>query len=233
MRAIGDGSLETITLRLGVLHALREQGVTLINGARAIERCTDKSMASFLLARAKIPTPATFVAASRAEARRIARKECGRGPLVLKPLFGAQGWGLKLVYDEDDLPLPHDIGGVYYLQRFLTPSGPAFEDKRLLVSRGTIVGAMRRRADHWITNIRQGATPTAFDPTPLERDTALAAAHTLGADCAGVDLMDGPDGTPLVLEVNSMAGWSGLQRVTPFSIAERLAGDVLAALTRP
>ena len=36
----------------------------------------------------------------------------------------------------------------------------------------------------------------------------------------------------MVLEVNSMAGWSGLQRVTGFSIAERLAADVLLMVKR-
>ena len=39
-------------------------------------------------------------------------------------------------------------------------------------------------------------------------------------------------GAPLIIEVNSMAGWSGLQRVTPFSIAERVAADALAQMTR-
>jgi hypothetical protein len=34
----------------------------------------------------------------------------------------------------------------------------------------------------------------------------------------------------MVLEVNSMAGWYGLQKVTPFSIAERLAARALDQL---
>ncbi|PPC93087.1 MAG: RimK family alpha-L-glutamate ligase, partial [Methylocystis sp.] len=93
VRAIGDGSLEAITMRLGVLHALEALGVPVLNSARAIERCTDKSMASFLLAQAGLPTPQTFAAQTLAQARAIARRECAKGPLVMKPLFGAQGWG--------------------------------------------------------------------------------------------------------------------------------------------
>ena len=53
------------------------------------------------------------------------------------------------------------------------------------------------------------------------------AAAVLGADIAGVDIILARDGTPMVLEVNSMPGWSGLQRVTPFSVAGRLAADFL------
>jgi len=51
----------------------------------------------------------------------------------------------------------------------------------------------------------------------------------MGAVFAGVDLIRDADGRLMVLEVNSMPGWSGLQRITSFSIAERLAADALAA----
>jgi RimK family alpha-L-glutamate ligase len=230
VRAIGDGTLEMITMRLGVLHALSSLGVPMINEARAIERCTDKAMASFLLGRAGIATPPTFVTQSPSQARAIARRECAKGPLVLKPLFGAQGWGLRLIRDERGLPRPEEIGGVYYMQKFVAPRGIPFEDKRILISRGKIVAAMLRRSNYWVTNLRQGATPIAIEPTAKEQDVALRAVKALGADFAGVDLIAEDDGAPLVLEVNSMAGWSGLQRVTPFSIAERLASDALDAI---
>jgi tetrahydromethanopterin:alpha-L-glutamate ligase len=230
VRAIGDGSLEMITMRLGVLHALEALGAPVVNSATTIERCTDKSMASFLIARAGLRTPATFVTQNIAQARAIARRECGFGPLVLKPLFGAQGWGLRLIAREADLPSQDEARGVYYLQRFVAPKRGAegFEDMRVLVSAGRIVGAMRRVSPQWITNVRQGAKPVAATPSPREAEAALRAAKALDASCAGVDLIEGADGEPQVLEVNSMAGWSGLQRVTGFSIADRLAADALA-----
>ncbi|WP_424360826.1 RimK family alpha-L-glutamate ligase [Methylocystis parvus] len=233
VRAIGDGSLEAITMRLGVLHALEALGVPLVNGARAIERCTDKSMASFLLARAGVPAPETFATQSLAQARAIARRELPNGPLVMKPLFGAQGWGIRLIETESDIPSAEEARGVFYLQRFVGPSRPPYEDMRILVSRGEVVAAMKRRSSHWITNVRQGARPVAVAPTKEERDMALAAAQAMGTIMAGVDLIAGADGRPMVLEVNSMPGWSGLQRITPFSIAERLAADALALIPSP
>jgi len=232
VRAIGDGSLEAITMRLGVLHALEALGVPVVNSARAIERCTDKSMASFLLAQAGLPTPQTFAAQSLAEARAIARRECPEGPLVMKPLFGAQGWGLRLIERESDLPSLQDARGVFYLQRFVGPARPPFEDMRILVSGGEIIAAMRRRSSHWITNVRQGAKPAGVELSTREAEIALAAADALGVDFAGVDIINDRRGAPLILEVNSMAGWSGLQRVTPFSLADRLAADALARFTR-
>ena len=230
VRAIGDGSLEAITMRLAVLHALEALGTPLVNSARAIERCTDKSMASFLLRRAGLPSPETFATQSPAQARAIARRECPRGPLVLKPLFGAQGWGLQLIEKPADLPTLEEARGVYYLQRFVGPARPPFEDMRVLVANGEAVAAMRRRSSHWVTNVRQGARPCAVEPTARERELALAAAEAMGAALAGVDLIADADGAPQVLEVNSMAGWYGLQKVTPFSIAERLAVETLKHL---
>lgn len=233
VRAIGDGSLEAITMRLAVLHALEALKAPLVNSPRAIERCTDKSMASFLLRRAGLPTPETFATQSPAQARAIARRECGRGPLVLKPLFGAQGWGLRLIETPQDVPELQEARGVYYLQRFVGPDRPPFEDMRVLVANGAVVAAMRRRSSHWVTNVRQGARPSAAEPSACERELALAAAEAMGAAIAGVDLIADASGATQVLEVNSMAGWYGLQKVTPFSIAERLAAESLKQAERP
>ncbi len=98
---------------------------------------------------------------------------------------------------------------------------------RILIANGTIIGAMRRRSSHWITNVRQGAKPLAVTPSQEEQGLALAAAHALNTEIAGVDLITTAHGAPVVLEVNSMAGWFGLQKITSFSIAERLAQATL------
>ena len=93
VRSMSGGTFQAVTLRLGILHALRANGVVVWNDARAIERCVDKSMTSFLLARAGIPTPAAWAVETRSDAQAIVRRESPQGPLVLKPLFGSQGRG--------------------------------------------------------------------------------------------------------------------------------------------
>ncbi len=228
VRAIGLGSFEAITLRLGLLHALIALGVAVTNSARSIERCVDKAATSFLLHQQGIPTPPTFALQSPRATRALVRRECRNGPLVLKPLFGAQGRGLKLIRRESDLPEIDAMAGVYYLQRFVGVEQDGYSDVRVLVSQGRVVAAMTRRAEHWITNIKLGARP---EPVVLDAemaDLALKAAAAVGADFAGVDLLRTADGQLLVIEVNSMPGWQGLQSVTDFSIAEALAGDLLA-----
>ena len=79
-------------------------GVRVVNAPRAMEACVDKSMTSFLVARAGLPTPETWTLESFEQARALVRREIEGGPLVLKPLFGAQGKGLRLIRAVDDLP---------------------------------------------------------------------------------------------------------------------------------
>jgi RimK family alpha-L-glutamate ligase len=230
VRSMSGGSFEAVTLRLGILHAARELGVMVWNDARAIERCVDKSMTSFLLARAGIATPPAWVVESRAAAAAIVLREAVGRPLVLKPLFGSQGRGLRLIRTPEDLPESAVVNGVYYLQRFVGVERDGFRDFRLLVSRGRVVAAMARHSTRWITNVRRGARPVAMVANEEMRELALRAVDAVGAAFAGVDVLCDVDGRPTVLEVNSMPAWSGLQRVTPFNIAAVLAGDIVAAM---
>ncbi|MEM5382869.1 RimK family alpha-L-glutamate ligase [Paraburkholderia phymatum] len=255
VRGIAGGTFEQVTLRLGILHALRECGIPVYNDARAIERSVDKSMTSFLLHRAGVPTPAAWATESAAFAQRVLMREtAARHQVVLKPLFGSQGKGLRRLgasaaRDGTLKPLPSLRGyqQVAYLQRFVDTAGAgsvggatrgtsasrAGFDWRVLVIGGRAVAAMRRVGGRgWIHNVARGAQcePSALDPTLAalaERATAA-----LGLDYAGVDLIPDPSmpddaGVPLVLEVNGVAAWRGLQSVTSIDIAAALVDDLL------
>jgi len=234
VRGIAGGSFEQVTRRLGVLHALRELGVPVYNDARAIERSVDKSMTSVLLHAAGIPTPPCWAIESPAQAQRVVMAESAAGrALVLKPLFGSQGKGLQLVgcVDGQHRPLPKLTGAygrVAYLQRFIPPLGEPGFDYRVLVVGGRAVTAMRRVSRHWVHNVAQGARCV---PQRLEPDLAAlaeAATRTLDMDYAGVDILPAAQGAPLqVIEVNGVAAWQGLQRVTPFNVARALVDDLL------
>lgn len=235
VRGIAGGSFEQVTKRLGVLHALRELGVPVYNDARAIERSVDKSMTSLLLHAAGIPTPATWATESAAEAQRILMREAAAGrALVLKPLFGSQGKGLRRLGQVDGRfePLPDlgaGYGGLAYLQRWIAPTEAPGFDYRVLVIAGRAVAAMRRVSEHWIHNLAQGARSEATPLAPRLAALAEASATALGMDYAGVDIMPSADpAAPLqVIEVNGVAAWQGLQRVTGFSIARALVDDLL------
>ncbi len=230
VRSVSKGSLEQITLRLGILHALAASGVRVWNSAPVIERCVDKSTATFLFQRAGLPTPTTRTAEGRAAAQTHA---AGNTPLVAKPLFGSQGRGIQRVTNPSELPASEDVGNVYYLQQYIGPTTvDKFEDWRVLVSAGHAVAAMRRQGKGWVTNVFQGSKPKASLLDATMTNLAVRAAAAVGADYAGVDLIRDSNGELMVLEINSNPAWKGLQSVTEVDIASHLADDFLAAVAR-
>jgi tetrahydromethanopterin:alpha-L-glutamate ligase len=229
VRSIPAGGFEEVTLRLGLLHALEAMGVPVVNGPQAIERCVDKSMTSFLLHWTGLPTPPTWVTQSEDEARALCEREAAAGHrTVLKPLFGAQGRGLRLLEGSAEIPPRDEVSGVYYLQRFIGRAEGGWRDFRVFVVAGQAVAAMQRTGTGWITNIGQGGRAQTAAAEGRLAALAVAAARAVGAAHAGVDLLPAPDGGWWILEVNSMPAWQGLQSVSDVDIAQQLARDVLA-----
>jgi glutathione synthase/RimK-type ligase-like ATP-grasp enzyme len=90
----------------------------------------------------------------------------------------------------------------------------------VLVVSGDVAGAMERVSDSWRANVARGARPRAVTLNQDERALAIAAAGAVGADVAGVDLLVGPDGDAVVLEVNGIPGWQALQSVCDRDLTE-------------
>jgi RimK family alpha-L-glutamate ligase len=230
VRGVPGGTLEQVVLRLDLLHALKLLGVPVYNDGRAIERTVDKAMTSFVLAHAGIPTPATWVTESASEAAAIVRAEIGAGrELVVKPLFGSQGIGLKRISAAGDLPPAAEYDGVYYLQRYVESGSGAWHDWRVFVIDGVAVAAMKRHGKSWITNVSQGGTCAPADLAE-DGDLSTLACRACGAlqmDYAGVDLIRDREGRLQVIEVNGIPAWKGLQSVTRDSIAQMLVNDFI------
>ena len=102
---LGPARLRAVTLRLDVLHCLGEMGVPVLNSARAVEVCVDKAATSFALARTGYSDSADLDGPIAAGGAADCPPRSGARPSCLKPLFGAQGFGLKLIRREDDLPI--------------------------------------------------------------------------------------------------------------------------------
>jgi tetrahydromethanopterin:alpha-L-glutamate ligase len=230
VRSIAAGSFEAVTRRLGIIHALGRLSVPVWNSAQAIERCVDKSMTTFLMHNAGLPTPPTFAVEGLDAASKIVLRELRHAPLVLKPLFGAQGRGIRLIRGLADLPPEEEVNRVYYLQHYVPRAGPPFRDFRVFVCAGKAVAMMSRRGDDWITTVDRGAVPEQYSGHAEDASCKLAvlAAAAVGADFAGVDIVQSADGKLLVLEVNSMPAWSGLQSVAAVNIADAIAAALLA-----
>ena len=226
VRGIAGGTLQQITTRLNILHTLKMLGVTVYNDGRAIERTVDKTMTSFLIHNAGIATPKTWVCESRQQAHAIVQKNMALNQkLVIKPLFGSQGQGVRQV--TESLPLPGDkfVEGVFYLQKLIE----ATHDYRVLVVNNKAVCAMKRIGETWLHNVAQGAD---CEKTTEADVLAIACQAALVLDIAycGVDVIRDADGKLYVLEVNSIPAWRGLQSVTDINIAQVLVDDLLSQI---
>jgi len=138
-------------------------------------------------------------------------------------------WGLRLISALGDLASPEEVNGVYYLQEFIPPAQKHHQDWRLFVCQGRVIASMIRHGSSWITNIKQGARAKAAIASQELVDLAVRAASCVGADYAGVDIIQARDGRFFVLEVNSMPAWNGLQRVSRVRISDHLVDAFLDA----
>lgn len=229
VRTIPAGSLEQIIFRMDVLHRLENLGVSVINSASAIERTVDKYYTSFLLADAGIRTPRTLVTEDFETALNACRD---MGDVVIKPLFGSEGKGMVRVTDEETayrvLRAWELNRYVYYIQEYLPHRS---EDIRAFVIGNRITAAMRRSAQGWKTNYSKGAAVSPVALTPEMKELAVRAVQCIGLDYAGVDLMESEDGETYVVEINSIPGWRGLQKISGANIAEQVIDYVLKKIS--
>jgi len=223
-----EARLEEVIFRMDVLGRLAAGGVPVVNPPRSLEIAIDKYLTLAQLAAAGIPVPRTLVVQD-AEAARRGWQQLG-GDCVAKPLFGSRGRGLvRLVGREPSADAWPGEGGVTYLQEFVPHAG---WDARVFVV-GERLFAMRRQAatGEWRTNLALGGRAERLDLPAGWGELARRAADAVAASVAGVDLLPAVDGRILVLEVNAVPGWRGLESVVGPEIGEAVA-DHIAGLAR-
>lgn len=228
VRGVPGGSLEEVVFYLDILHALKILGVPVYNDANAIERSVDKAMTSFLLQHAAIATPETWVLRDREQALDVVERELAAGHyLISKPLFGSQGEGIRRIEKSTDAIWLTSSHGIYYLQRFIHCNGEGYSDKRVFVINGKAVAAMRRRGISWLNNVARGAVCERIDLNAEIAELAVSAVAALQMDYAGVDIIMDKAGNLMVIEVNSVPAWKGLQSTCGINIASLLVEDLL------
>lgn len=220
VRSVPGGSLEQVVYRMDALDTLRAAGVTVINPPKAVEAAVDKYLCLCRLHDAGLPVPRTIVCEDPDQALE-AFGELEEQALV-KPLFGAEGRGIirpgSLAEAESAIREIASQQGIFYLQEYIDHGGT---DLRLFVMGNEIMASMKRKAPpgQWLTNISQGSSAESFAPGEDIEELALRAARAVGAEIAGVDILEGPDGAPRILEVNAIPGWRAISEVSGKDLA--------------
>jgi len=209
---------------------LEKAGLRLYNNARAIALCDDKSLTQLMLEH-EIAMPKTVIAPmtypsvgypdlSFAEQ---AIEELGL-PLVIKECFGSFGQQVYLAKTEEEVKAyAQRLAGTPFLfQEFISTSFG--RDVRLQVVGNRVIASMLRHNESgdFRANITGGAAMSPYEPTQEMVSLALYACGKLKLDFAGVDFMFGPQGEPILCEINSNAHFKNLYDCTVVNAAEAI-----------
>ena len=208
-----------------VIRQFEMMNVFCLNSSVGITRARDKLRSLQLLAKKGIGLPITGFAHSLDEIQDLI-KMVGGPPLVIKFLEGTQGIGVILVETakaarsvlEAFLGLKVNI----MVQEYIKEANGA--DIRCFVVGGKVVAAMKRQAkspEEFRSNLHRGGIATAVDITEQERVMAIEAAHIMGLNIAGIDIVRSERG-PLIMEVNASPGLEGIERATGIDVANEI-----------
>ncbi len=205
-----------------VVRQLEMMGVLCVNDSIAITRARDKLRSLQLLSKKGIGLPITGFAHSLDEIQDLI-KMVGGPPLIIKFLEGTQGVGVVLVETtkaarsviEAFLGLKVNI----LVQEYIKEASGV--DIRCFVVGKEVVAAMKRQAkspEEFRSNLHRGGHATSIEITDEERTMAIRAAHIIGLNVAGVDIVRSNRG-PLIIEVNASPGIEGIEKATKKDVA--------------
>jgi len=217
-------SLEQISFKFDLLRLFETANIPIMNLPMAIQNAANKFFSFYLFKQAHLPIPRTVVTSDLGGAMNaIEEFEIA----VTKPIFGSQGKGIfKLEASQPDLKQKLATllkeRGVLYLQQFVPNPG---RDIRVFVVGKEALGAIYRisQGDSFVSNLSQGGTALKCELTEEMRSLAVNAAKAVGADFAGVDLIEGEEGL-FVLEVNATPAGKGIKLACGIDVTGRIIG---------
>ena len=214
-------ALEQISFKFDLLRQL-ETSVPVMNSSVAIQNAANKFFSFYLFKRAQLPIPRTTITSELDVALNALERF---GTAVAKPIFGSQGKGIIKL--ESSLPdLKQKLvevlkeRGVLYLQEFVPNPG---RDVRVFVVGEEALGAIYRVPINgsFVSNLSLGGTPVACELTEEMEKLAVRATKAVGADFAGVDLIECEDRL-LLLEINGTPSGKGINRACGIDVTERI-----------
>lgn len=223
---------------IDIARMLESAGVRLFNSANAVATSDNKMTTHIILSKAGIPSPVTvasplYYRGDDDEHFLEKTAETVGFPMVIKECHGSFG---AQVYLAESIAEARQIrqkllGRPHIYQEFISSS--VGHDTRVIVIGGQVVAAMRRVNDSdFRSNIELGGKAIKIDNLSEKYSKiAIKSAFALGLEYAGIDILDGEDGEPIVCEVNSNAYFNAISKVTGVDVAKEYADYIIKELS--
>ena len=213
-----------------VASMLEDAGLRLFNKADAIRLCDDKMLTYLSLSDKGIKMPKTISGPLRYSKKDsdvfLKRIEANFSfPIVVKENYGSLGRNVYLVQNKTELKeLENRLSFSPRLYQELIASSFGV-DNRIIVIGGKAIAWMKRKSDNgdFRSNIALGGHGEGVNLPQNYIMMAENCAKILGLDYAGIDILNGPDGEPILCEVNSNAFIKGIEEVTGINVAKAYA----------
>lgn len=185
-----------------VASLLAANGARTLNDIAAIQCIRNKVRVDKFLRDRGVPIPPAYLASPHA----LAEVVRDRGPLILKPIAGRHGVGVRVVRDPVELHTENQ-DELLYAQEF--KAGDGFDRKVYVI--GSECWASKKVFESGRSFLNH-AEPVRL--TPAMRDIAMRTGEILGLDIFGVDMIESSDGL-WVVDVNGFPGFKGLPGIDP------------------
>ncbi|MBI4145477.1 RimK family alpha-L-glutamate ligase [Candidatus Woesearchaeota archaeon] len=217
------GSFRYVTLLRSLTTILGKACYMPIKGP-AFTAGHDKLLTHLVLQSANVPQPKTYVVSTSAAGKKLLKKI--DYPLVMKLPAGTHGKGVMLADSIESASSMIDALALlkqpFLMQEYVETNGT---DTRAFVVGDDVVASMKRTAAEGEkrANIHAGGKAIACEIDAYAKKVALDTARAVGADICAVDMLMGPKGKPMVIEINLSPGLQGITRATKVNVAQRIA----------
>jgi len=183
----------------------------------------NKLLTHLVLQQADIPMPITYLTPTAAAAKKLLEKI--NYPIVMKFPEGTQGKGVMFADSfasaSSVLDALHSLKQPFIIQEYVETGST---DIRAIVVGDKVVASMQRIAVHGEkrANLHAGGQGEAVELDAHTHRIAVKAAHAMGAEICGVDILHGVSG-PTVIELNLSPGLQGIKKATGIDVAEYIA----------
>ena len=216
---------------------LEAEGFLVYNSAKAIEICDDKSLTFIQLKNTDIKMPKTFCAPMTFDKEYkdftfVLQVEESLGyPMIIKENKGSFGEQVYMVHNYyEAVDKIKTIGHCDFIMQEYIESSKG-KDVRIHIVGNHLVTAMKRiNKEDFRANITNGGMMEKYEPAKEYIEMALKVCRALKLDFAGVDIMFGKEGEPILCEVNSNAHFKNIYDCTGVNVADKIIEHILSQI---